>query len=136
MLRFLLNRAFARLGATGSSDPNVALLGALVREVMNSRVQRADLLAAMERLIEQTRDGAFSAADLDAWPGRILLVFGSDDPATPPEKRKAMRSLYPRAEVTVVEGATHTMALSHQDEYFGSIDGFWDSVPSSRRGAE
>ena len=54
----------------------------------------------------------------------MLLVFGSSDPATPPEKRTAMQELYPQAEIKVFDGGEHGIAITHQDEYFSVIDEF------------
>jgi len=78
-------------------------------------------VAAVDR---SDREFSFSADDLKDWSGRILLVFGSDDPATPREKREAMVKLYSQAEVKVFEGGEHGIAITHQQEYFAVIDEF------------
>ena len=83
-----------------------------------------DLLAAMQRLVDQTQNYTFSPDDLKDWSGSILMVFGSEDPTTPSEKRQAMRVLYPQAEVKVFEGGEHGIAVSHQQEYYAVIDEF------------
>ncbi len=127
LLRALIKRSFARLVGDRARDGEQTLLWALVSEVMRTRVTRAGLLAALRRLIDQTQSQTFSPDDLKDWPGRILLLFGSEDPATPPEKREAMRQLYPEAEVTVFEGGEHGIALTHQREYFAAIDAFLDA---------
>jgi pimeloyl-ACP methyl ester carboxylesterase len=124
ILRSMLNRTFSRLISQAGGDPNLALLLALVKEVVYFRLDRNDILASMDRLIDQTRNYTFSAEDLNDWSGRILLVFGSNDPASPPEKRAAMKNLYPQAELKVIEGGEHGIAISHQDDYFGAIDQF------------
>jgi pimeloyl-ACP methyl ester carboxylesterase len=124
LLRALINRSFARLVSNRSGDPSLVLLWALVQEAMFYRVGRADILAALQRLVDQTQNYTFSPDDLKDWPGSILVLFGSGDPATPPEKREAMRRLYPQAEVRVFEGGEHGIALSHQQEYLATIDRF------------
>jgi pimeloyl-ACP methyl ester carboxylesterase len=122
VLRALLNRSFSRLDTTGD-NPELILLWALVQESMQ-RVGREDFLALIQRLIDQTDNYRFTADDLEAWPGSILMVFGSEDPASTPEKIEAMRALYPRAQVKVFDGGQHGIALTHQEEYFGVIDEF------------
>jgi pimeloyl-ACP methyl ester carboxylesterase len=124
LLRWMLNRSFARLESNKSDNPDMALIWALVNEAINFRLGRADMLAMLQRLINQTENYTFSAEDLEDWTGRILLVFGSDDPATPLAKREAMQQLYPQAEVKVFEGGEHGIALTHQQEYFAVIDAF------------
>jgi pimeloyl-ACP methyl ester carboxylesterase len=122
VLRALINRSFSRLDTTGD-NPELALMWALVQESMQ-RVGREDFLALMQRLIDQTDNYSFSADDLEDWPGSILMVFGSEDPSSTPEKIEAMRALYPQAQVKVFEGGQHGIALTHQEEYFGVIDEF------------
>ncbi len=124
LLRALINRSFVRLVSDRTGDPDLTMLWALVKEVVFYRVRREDMLAALQRLIDQTQNYTFSPDDLKDWPGSILVVFGSEDPSTPPEKRQAMRRLYPQAEVKVFEGGGHGIALSHQQEYFAAIDEF------------
>jgi len=122
-LRALINRSFGRLDSS-QDDGDQALLWALVNEVMTFRVGRADFVSAMRRLIDQTENYSFAADDLADWPGSILMLFGADDPSTPPDKRQAMQELYPQAETIIFEGGQHAIALSHQEEYFKVIDNF------------
>jgi pimeloyl-ACP methyl ester carboxylesterase len=124
LLRGLINRTFGRLDSSQRADPEQALLWALVNEVVTYRIGRADFLAAMRRLIDQTKNYTFSADDLADWPGSILMLFGDGDPASPPEKRQAMRALYPQAESITFKGGEHAIALSHQAKYFQTIDDF------------
>lgn len=124
LLRWMINRSFARLESNKAGDKDMALLWALVKEAVYFRLGRADILAMIQRLINQTENYTFSADDLKDWPGKILLVFGSEDPATPAERRQAMRDLYPQAELKVFEGGEHGIAITHQQEYFHVIDEF------------
>jgi pimeloyl-ACP methyl ester carboxylesterase len=124
MLRSMINRTFASLESKKEADPDLALLWALVKEVTYFRVGKADILAGLDRLIDQTQNYTFSPEDLQDWPGSILILFGSEDPGTPREKQEEMRQLYPQAEVKVFEGGEHGIALSHQQEYFSAIDEF------------
>ncbi len=124
LLRSMITKSFSRLESKTSQGQDMALLWAMVREAVYFRLGRADILAMLQRLIDQTEKYTFSANDLEDWPGRILLVFGSEDPATPLARREAMVNLYPRAEVNVFEGGEHGLAITHQQEYFAVIDEF------------
>lgn len=124
LLRALANRSFSRLLGDADDTPERALVVALLREIMRYRLQRADVIVLLERLVDQTENETYTPHDLQGWHGRMLLLFGSDDPTTPPEKREAMRTLYPHAEVKLFAGGDHTFSLSHQQEYFEVIDAF------------
>jgi pimeloyl-ACP methyl ester carboxylesterase len=124
MLRNLLNRLFTGLESERSASPDQLMIWALVKEAVYHRVHRKGFIALMKRLVDQTRNYTFTPDDLDDWDGNLLLLFGSDDPATPPEKREAMIQLYPRAEVVVIEGGEHGISMTHEAEYYGAIDSF------------
>ena len=125
VLKILINYSFSRLD-TGLIDeyPEMALLWALVKEVMDTRVKREDIFALLYRLIDQTEKTSFAPDDLKDWGGSILIVCGSEDPSTPAEKREALQKLYPQAEMKVFDGGAHGIALTHQQEYFAVIDAF------------
>jgi pimeloyl-ACP methyl ester carboxylesterase len=122
LLRKMLLRTFANL--VKSDQPGQQFMFAHLKETLYERVQRADIIASMQRLVDQTKNYTFTPDDLKTWPGKILLLFGSDDPAATPEKRDAMLALYPRAKMHIISGADHSAALTHQQEYFEVIDSF------------
>jgi pimeloyl-ACP methyl ester carboxylesterase len=124
LVRAFLLRSFARLTGDDSGDGERALLLAHTEEIVRTRLQRADVVALMARLIDQTENDPYTASGSLAWSGPTLLLFGSDDPVAPPDKREALRRRYPQAEVCVIDGADHTMALSHRQAYYGAIDAF------------
>lgn len=128
VFRGMINRSFSRLISDRSSSDEIRLLWALIKEVVYTRVSRADFVAAMQRLIDQTENYSFGPDDLVEWPGEMLLLFGSEDPASPPEKRQAMQELYPQAQVKIFEGGEHGIAISHKEEYFATIEGFIQDI--------
>jgi len=128
MLRALVTYSFAKLDVSKAEDyPELAVLWALVKEIMYYRVGREDIFALMYRLVDQTENYEFSSDDLKYWDGSILIVCGSEDPSTTPEKREALRVLYPQAQMKVFEGGEHGIALTHQQEYFAVIDEFLEN---------
>ena len=124
VLKTMLNRSFANLDLSAAEEyPQLELLWAQMKEVMN-QLTRRDIFALFERLIDQTEKYDFTPNDLKHWPGRMLFLFGSDDPATPPERIESMRELYPKAHIEVFQGGSHGIAVTHQDEYFEMIERF------------
>ena len=55
----------------------------------------------------------------------LLLLLGSRDRLAPPAAGEAMRALAKGAELQVLVGAAHTPFLSHADECFDLLTGFW-----------
>lgn len=123
-LRAMLARTFSGLVQEDDPDPDTALLLAMTREIVMTQITRADILAAMHRVVDMNTTFTYTPDDLADWPGAILLLFGADDPATPPETRAALATLYPQAQVRVFEGSGHAIAITRQAEYFATIEGF------------
>jgi pimeloyl-ACP methyl ester carboxylesterase len=124
LLRGLMNRTFNNLVSKGDPSPEQALLIAQVEEIMRTRVKRRDILALLRRLIDQTENYRFHPEDLQDWSGRMLVLMGSEDPSTTPEKRAAMAELYPDARQVVFEGADHSLAVTHREAYYMELDTF------------
>jgi pimeloyl-ACP methyl ester carboxylesterase len=124
LVRALMNRSFNRLVGAWEVTPEQQLMMAQLQAIMFTRVSKVDILAALKRLIDQTDNYQFHVDDLADWSGQMLILMGSEDPATTPEKREAMTTLYPMAQQIIFDGADHGMAVSHRLEYYAAIDGF------------
>jgi proline iminopeptidase len=124
ILRTLMNRSFSRLVSAGELKPEQTLMMAQLKEIMHTRVGRKDILAALLRLIDQTDHYSFEPEDLADWRGQMLLLMGSDDPSTTPEKREALARLYPQAEHVVFDGADHSVSVTHKEQYYQALDDF------------
>jgi pimeloyl-ACP methyl ester carboxylesterase len=123
-LRAMLMKSFERLGRNEGADPAAALVMAQAAEIVMRRMQREDFLAMFALVVDMGTRCRYDPAFLDRWTGKMLMLFGSEDPSTPPPVRGKMSLLYPQAEVVVFEGGTHTIAVTHQKEYFAAIDKF------------
>jgi pimeloyl-ACP methyl ester carboxylesterase len=70
----------------------------------------------------------FAPGDLDGWPGRLLLLLGDDDPATPAPVRERMQALYPTAQVHLFEGAGHATGILRREEYLAAMEAFLEPL--------
>jgi pimeloyl-ACP methyl ester carboxylesterase len=123
LLRALLGRMLGKLMPEDASSPEMLLLLAQFREIMNHHLTKADFLGILDRTLD-FYGRAWTAEDLAGWPGKILLVLGEDDPASPERVRTALQTLYPRAEFRLFQGSGHTTSVTNQAEYQSAIDGF------------
>ena len=86
-------------------------------------MDKKDAIGILERMVDFSLR-SFTPQDLAGWAGKVLLVFGEDDPATPPDVRRRLESLYPGCQVRLFEGSGHTTSVTRQDEYLEAIDSF------------
>ncbi len=121
VIRALLAQSFERLGA---GDENLELVMAITREVVMYRLKRKNFMSIFSYVVDMTGEYKYSPDDLKNWSGKLLLIYGVDDSSTPEDVRAQMQALYPQAQVELIEGGGHGIALSHQEEYFAAIDAF------------
>lgn len=124
VLRTSVSRSFSQMDSGDHDDPDQLLLMALTQEALLYRIQRADILTSLERLIDQTKSYSFSPADLEAWTGSILVLFSQDDPGTPQEALQAMKNLYPEADFKVLGSDEGGKISSETHHFFTTIDEF------------
>ena len=104
--------------------PELTLSKALLAEIVNYRLTKAQLISLMRRVVDLGVNYRFAPDDLRDWPGSILLLMADDDPATPEPVREAMAATYPQAQMRLFSGTGHATAILKQDEYFAAIDEF------------
>lgn len=102
MVRQALRRVFQSMMPERSDE--TACMLAIFDELIGSALDKKDAIGILERMADFSVR-AFTPQDLSAWPGKVLLVFGEDDPATPPDVRQRLASLYPGCKVHLFEGA-------------------------------
>jgi 3-oxoadipate enol-lactonase len=121
IVRFLINGI---LGKALSVRPEEQLFWqAMMRELV-AQMTRADIVSTFDETIDYRLNYHFSPNDLESWPGKVLILQSDDDPATKPEMRRALRNLYPQAQVHMFQQAGHTPFLSQPDEFYPRIHAF------------
>ena len=79
-------------------------------------LQREDLASRYRVAIDFDENSHWTPHDLKRWPGKLLILEGSDDRVAGPKIRDSLRALYPQATVHVVAGAGHALLLSHTEQ--------------------
>jgi pimeloyl-ACP methyl ester carboxylesterase len=121
LVRALMRRTFRSMMPAWSEETACAL--AIFDELIQDTLTKADILGILGRTVDYALR-TFTPQDLAGWPGKVLLLFGEQDPATPPEVRQRLEALYPGCQVHLFEGAGHSTAATHQAEYLGVIEQF------------
>lgn len=103
--------------------PELALTRAYLEEIIALHLTKAGMLDGYRRVVDYDQQ-RFAPGDLEDWPGRLLLLLGDNDPATPAPARDRMKALYPTAEVRIFEGAGHATGILRRQEYLAAMEGF------------
>ena len=104
--------------------PETALTLAQLEEVIALHLTKESMINGYRRVVDYDREHRFAPGDLDGWPGRVLLLMGDNDPATPEPVRERMKALYPGAEVRVFAGTGHATGILKRDEYLAAMEAF------------
>jgi pimeloyl-ACP methyl ester carboxylesterase len=120
-IRRMLRRIFQSMMPEWSEE--TACLLAIYNELIGYALGKKDLIAIMTRMADFS-GRLYAPDDLVDWPGKVLLLFGEKDNATPPEVRERLELLYPGCQVHLFEGTGHTTSVTRHDEYLTVIDGF------------
>ena len=88
------------------------------------QMTKDDILSRVRLQAEFGRQAEWVPDDLAAWPGRVLLIEGEDDPLFPAAARARLRALYPAAEVHRFQGTGHAAAVLKPEEYADVVTRF------------
>jgi pimeloyl-ACP methyl ester carboxylesterase len=108
--------------------PELALVRAYLEELIALHLTKEGILAGYRRVAGFDLEQRFTPADLEGWPGRVLLLMADNDPATPAPVREALKAVYPGAEAHLFSGTGHAAGILQRDEYLGRIEEFLDSA--------
>ncbi len=121
LVRQMMRRVFRSMMPERSEE--TACLLAIFDELIGYTLGKKDVIGILERMADFSVR-SFTPQDMSGWPGKVLLVFGDNDPSTPPDVRQRLESLYPGCQVHLFEGTGHAASVTRQDEYLAVIDGF------------
>jgi len=108
-LRWLLARGATRMAK--DSDARQRFERAL------ATASREDLLSVFQYARDYCRHWRFEPGDLDAWPGRVLILESDRDPGVPRSAQRRLRELYPGATIHTFVGGGHTPAITRPEEF-------------------
>lgn len=104
--------------------PETALTLAQLEEIIAIHLTKESMINGYRRVVDYDQNHRFTPGDLDGWPGRLLLLLGDNDPATPGPVRERMKALYPGADVRIFEGTGHAAGILKRDEYLQAMETF------------
>lgn len=120
--------------------PELALVRAYLEELIALYLTKEGIINGYRRVAGYDLEHRFTPADLEGWPGHVLLLLTDNDPSTPEPVRNALKALYPGAEVHLYSGSGHATGILKREEYLGAIEGFlepggWEHSPPTSSAA-
>jgi 3-oxoadipate enol-lactonase len=120
-LRRVVRRTFGTMLPPWSDETACSL--AVFEELVSSALEKRDAVAILERMADFSRL-SFTSRDLRGWPGRVLLIFGDEDPSTPPRLRADMEALYPGSRLRILEAGGAEISLTRRGDFVAAIEDF------------
>ncbi|HBL25322.1 MAG TPA: hypothetical protein DD490_00630 [Acidobacteria bacterium] len=122
---FLLRLQYRRvMSALLPNLPELAWTRAYLEEIIAFHLTKKGMIDGYRRVVDFDLRHRLTPEDLAGWPGRVLLLFGDNDPATPAPVRERMQALHPGAEVRVFTGTGHAASVLKREEYRDAMDHF------------
>jgi 3-oxoadipate enol-lactonase len=84
-----------------------------------STIQREDLASRYNTALDFDLNSHFKSDDLHGM--QILLLEGSEDRVANQKVRESMRGLYPHAEIVTIQGAGHSLLLTHPQQWQSAV---------------
>jgi pimeloyl-ACP methyl ester carboxylesterase len=97
---------------------------AYLDEIFDLQLTNADVLSHFRTGADTLEKYAFGMAD--PWPGEVLVIGGENDPVSSEDDRNKIVAYYPRARLSIVSGAGHTVAMQKPGEYAQIVNGFFE----------
>jgi pimeloyl-ACP methyl ester carboxylesterase len=91
---------------------------------MLSNMKKGVLASLSKCMIDFGQNYTFSRDDLANWPGKILILESDNDPFFHLSERKALKELYPKAQVHLFHGTGHLTVIVNQEEFLSIIRSF------------
>jgi pimeloyl-ACP methyl ester carboxylesterase len=97
---------------------------ALLKEKISSYVTKAWLISQYKLLADYCASYHFAPADLEHWPGAILILQADDDELIQRLAREPLTAFHPQAQVHTFHNANHIPLITKRDEYINVVKQF------------
>ena len=95
-----------------------------LRELFGQRLTKADVLSHLQTTRDVLTNYVYTGGAKSSWCGDVLIVWGENDHLRTERGRKGMLEIYPQAQIHVIAGGGHTVAMSEPAKYAAAVRGF------------
>lgn len=95
-----------------------------LRELFRQHLTKADVLSHLRTTRDAQTNYVYKGGAKRRWSGDVLVVWGENDHLRTERARRGMLDIYPQAQIHVISGGGHTVAMSDPEEYAVAVKGF------------
>jgi pimeloyl-ACP methyl ester carboxylesterase len=97
---------------------------AYFEELYSNRITKNEFMGFLKCALDFHKNYSFTRDDLEKWPGDVLLLESDNDQYFPASQRKALKALYPQAEMYTFHHGGHTPSITKRDEFNSVVKTF------------
>jgi pimeloyl-ACP methyl ester carboxylesterase len=99
---------------------------AYLKELFERHLTKPDILSHFHTSRDGQTNYAYRSGEKSSWGGEVLVIWGENDHLRTERGRNGMLEIYPQAQIHVIPGGGHTVAMSNPAEYAAAVRGFLD----------
>ena len=97
---------------------------AYLEELFTQRLTKEDILSHFRTTRDAQMKYVYRSGEESSWHGDVLVIWGEDDHLRTERGRRGMMGIYPQAQIHIIAGGGHTVALSEPEKYTATIKEF------------
>jgi pimeloyl-ACP methyl ester carboxylesterase len=107
-----------------AQESESAFWEAYLDELLEQRLTKADVLSHFKTSRDAQTNYVFTSGKKSSWSGDVLVIWGENDHLRTERGRRGMLDIYPQAQIHVIAGGGHTVAISEPVKYEVTVKGF------------
>lgn len=99
---------------------------AYLDELFRRHLTKGDILSHFRTSRDAHTKYVYPSGEKSSWSGDVLVIWGENDHLRTERGRRGMLDIYPQAQIRVLSGGGHTVAISEPVKYAAAVKGFLD----------
>lgn len=97
---------------------------AYLDELFRQRLTKEDVLSHLQTTRDAQTNYVYAGGAKSSWRGNVLVIWGENDHLRTERGRRGMLDIYPQAQILVIAGGGHTVAMSESVKYAAAVRDF------------
>ena len=109
-----------------AQESESAFWEAYLDELFRRRLTKADILSHFQTSRDAQTKYVYTRGEKRSWSGDVLVIWGESDHLRTERGRRGILDIYPQAQIHIIAGGGHTVAISEPVKYAAAVKGFLD----------